>query len=163
MKVVVKDFLNKYASAQYKHGIYIPEDILLKCMALEFKSSSKIVELPDNIFEVIEANKKDAENKDALYEEISSHRLTGYEKEKDDIEGAILEFAKSIEIGETTTMFYAYAHSYERIIILLHKIKDYQREMRYISQYLTHDISDKQKDKYQKRLEKLNSKYGQIL
>lgn len=163
MKVVVKEFLNKYASAQYKHGIYIPEDIFLKCMALEFKSPSKIIELPDNIIEIIEANKKDAEDKDALYGEISSHRLAGYEKEKDDIEGAIFEFAKSIEIGEATTMFYAYAHSYERIIILLHKIKDYQREMQYISQYLNHDISDKQKDKYQKRLEKLKSKYGQIL
>ena len=55
-------------------------------------------------------------------------------------------------------MFHAYAYSYERIIILFHKIKDYNQEALYISQLLKHKLNDKRREKYQNRLEKLNSK-----
>lgn len=158
MKVNVSEFLQKYASAEYKHGIYIPEDIFFECSNLAFRKPSGIIELPDNIIDVIEENKRKHENREVQYGEISSHRLAAMDKEKDDIEAAIDEFAKSIELGEKTTMFHAYAHSYERIIILLHKVKEYEREAFYISQYLKHDIGEKQRVKYTSRLEKLKLK-----
>lgn len=158
MKVRVKDFMKKYASAKYKHGIYMPEDIFFKCSSLE--TSSTTIDLPDDIIEVIESNKRKDEEREALYREISNHRLAGFDKEdKKDVTGAISEYMKAIEIGETTTMFHAYAYAYERIIILLHKVKDYQSEAQYIAQYLGHKIRDKQRDKYQKRLGNLKAKF----
>lgn len=160
MRVRAKDFLEKYASAKYKHGIYIPDDILYKCLPLEY--SSTMIDLPDGIIEIIEANKRQDEEQEALYREISNHRLSGLAMEKKkDIVGAISEYMKAIEIGEMTTMFHAYAYAYERIIILLHKTKDYQSEAKYIVQYLNHknEISDKQMDKYQKRIENLKAKF----
>lgn len=155
MKVKVKDFTGKYMSNIYKHGTYIPEDIFFKIIL----HRGTYIELPDDIIEIIEANKSKEEERENLYEMISSHRINGIEKEKkQDIIGAISEYSKSIEIGETTNMFHAFAYSYERIIILLHKTKDYNQEVQYISKYLQHELNEKEKDKYKNRLEKLNSK-----
>lgn len=155
MKVKVKDFEDKYLSSEYKHGMYIPEDLFCQITS----STEPFIELPDDIIEIIEKNKSDEEKYEKLYDMISSHRIMGMEKEQEsDINGAIDEYSKSIEIGETTDMFHAYAYSYERIIILLDKMKEYNQEIRYISQYLQHDLDDKRKEKYQNRLAKLNSK-----
>lgn len=155
MKVKVKDFKDKYLSSEYKHGMYLPEDLFCQIIS----STEPFIELPDDIIEIIEKNKSDEEKHEKLYDMISSHRIMGMEKEQEsDINGAIDEYSKSIEIGETTDMFHAYAYSYERIIILLDKMKEYNQEIRYISQYLQHDLDDKRKEKYQNRLAKLNSK-----
>lgn len=164
MKVDVREFLNKYRTMEYRHGIYIPEDIYIRCSQKELDlllkdKSNPYIELPDNIDKVIEANKRKDEQEEALYNEISSYRLNGMDKEERGlINEAIEEYALSIEIGEQTNMFHAYAHSYERIIILLHKLKDYENEISYISQYLKHNLSDRDIEKYRKRLEKIKSK-----
>lgn len=63
MKVNLKEFLNKYRSAEYRHGIYIPEDIYIQCSKIELDMLMKGIEiayidLPDNIYDIIETNKK---------------------------------------------------------------------------------------------------------
>lgn len=164
MKIDVRKFLNKYRTEEYRHGIYIPKDIYIRCSQKELNlllkdKSNPYIELPDDIDKVIEANKRKDEQKEALYNEISSHRLNGMDKEERGlINEAIEDYALSIEIGEQNNMFHAYAYSYERIIILLHKLKDYEGEINYISQYLKHDLSDREIEKYSKRLGKIKSK-----
>lgn len=93
--------------------------------------------------------------------EISTFRLKGMELEKSrDIDEAISAFSKCIEIGESKgdKFFHSYSFAYERIIIDLHKTKQYYREAYYIREYLKHDLRDKDRDKYQNRLEKLKVK-----
>lgn len=155
MKVRVKEFMRKYMSAKYGHGSYIPGGIFSKIIS----HTETYIDLPDNIIEIIEEQRIKEKNWEKLYKTISAHRIKGMDKEgKQDINGAIDEYSKSIEIGETTDMFHAYAYSYERIIILLHKVKDYNQEAKYITQLLKHRLNDKRREKYQNRLEKLNSK-----
>lgn len=163
MRVNIKDFLNKYRNEEYRHGIYIPEDIYIQCSQKELdlllnNDTNYLIELPDNIVDIIEENKRAQELRDSLYNEISIHRTNGIALEKDDITKAVNEYALSIKIGEQTNMFRAYAHSYERIIVLLHKLKDYKSEINYITQYLKHNLSDGDFAKYQKRLELIKSK-----
>lgn len=164
MKVNVNDFLNKYATKEYRYGIYIPKDINEECNKIKLNTIlnddvDPYIEIPDNIDEVIDANKRKDEQREALYNEISSHRLNGMNYEEQGlINRAIEEYALSIEIGEQTDIFHAYAYSYTRIVILLSKLKKYELEIIYISQYLKHNLSDREVEKYHKRLEKIKSK-----
>lgn len=92
---------------------------------------------------------------------ISDYRLAGMnEEKKSDIYTAIDNYAKSILKGEQSEfdLFMVYAHSYERIIICLHKLKDYEHEADYIQKYLSHNLDDKTRQKYSERLTKLKSK-----
>lgn len=83
--------------------------------------------MPSNIYDIIEENRIEQENRDNLDIQISSHRIGGMNLEKEgNIEAAIIEYKKAIAIGEQSSLsrFSSYAHAYERIIILLHKTKD---------------------------------------
>ena len=163
MKVNIKEFLDKYRSAEYRYGIFIPEDIYVQCSQIELDSLLKGIELsyidlPDNVIDIIESNKKEQEDKDNIYNVISVHRIGGMNLEKEgNIEAAINEYKSAILIGEQSSLsqFTSYSYAYDRIIILLHKIKDIESEKQYIKDYLTHDISDKIKEKYINRLNKL--------
>lgn len=62
MKVDVREFLNKYRTVEYRHGIYIPEDIYIRCSRKELDILLKgdtdyFIELPDDIYNIIEENK----------------------------------------------------------------------------------------------------------
>lgn len=163
MKVNIKDFLNKYRAIEYRHGIYIPEDIYVQCSQVELDMLLRgldvaYIDLPDNIYDIIEANKKEQECREDIDNIISNHRICGINYEKEGcIEAAINEYKKAIEIGEQASLsrFSSYAYAYERIIILLHKMKDIDSEKHYINKYMLHDISEKTKEKYINRLNKL--------
>ena len=164
MRVNIKNFLNKYRTSEYRHGIYIPEDIYIKCSQMELGMIAKgvdvaYIDLPDDIYDIIESNKKDQEYREDIDNRISNHRICGINYEKEgNIEDAISEYKKAIEIGEQTSLsrFTSYAYAYERIIILLHKIKDIENEKHYIQAYLLHnDIAEKTKEKYINRLNKM--------
>lgn len=99
--------------------------------------------------------------KDQEYQIISEYRLAGMEAEKKgDVFAAIDNYAKSILNGEQSEfgMLMAYAHSYERIIVCFHKLKDYEHEADYIQKYLSHNLDEKIRQKYSERLTKLQSK-----
>ncbi len=93
------------------------------------------------------------------YQGISCLRLQGMEYEKTgDIEKAISSYRQCIERGEQSTfnMFHAYAHAYDRLIVLLHKTKQYDIEAQYIESLLKHDsLSEPVIKKYTERLNKL--------
>lgn len=163
MKVSIKEFLDKYRSSEYRYGIFIPEDIYNLCSQIELDSLLKgidlsYIDLPDNIFDIIETNKREQEDRDNINNIISTHRIGGMNLEKEgNIEAAITEYKEAIKIGELSSLsrFSSYSYAYERVIILLHKIKDIEAEKQYIEAYLRHDISDKTKDKFTNRLNKL--------
>ena len=98
MRVNIKEFLYKYRSAEYRYGIFIPEDIYIQCSQIELNSLLKgselsYIDLPDNVFDIIEANKKEQEDKDNIDNIISAHRIGGMGLEKEgNIEDAIKEY-----------------------------------------------------------------------
>ena len=96
------------------------------------------------------------------YQGISDLRLQGMEDEKSgNIENAISSYQTCIEKGESSSfnMFHAYAHAYDRLIILLHKTKQYDTEAQYIEALLKHDsLSQPVIKKYTERLNKLSKK-----
>lgn len=163
IRVNAIDFLNKYRTNEYRHGIFIPEDILEKCNDIEIKvllnkRKDAYIDLPSNIYDIIEANRKQQEDRDNINNIISTHRIGGMNLEKEgNIEAAITEYKEAIKIGEQSSLsrFSSYSYAYERLIILLHKIKDIEAEKQYIEAYLRHDISDEVKDKFTNRLNKL--------
>lgn len=92
---------------------------------------------------------------------ISEHRLSGMEMEKiGDNAGAISEYAVAIVLGEQSAhdLFSCYAHAYERLFVCLHRAKDFDREAKYIEDYLKHDLSEATRSKYSSRLENLKAK-----
>lgn len=92
------------------------------------------------------------------YSEISQYRIAGMESEKNrDIDDAITNYIKAISLGECSEfhLLMSYAHAYERLIICLHKTKDYEREAEYIKKYITYKLEDKILQKYTERLNKL--------
>lgn len=92
---------------------------------------------------------------------ISDYRLSGMEAEKNgDIYAAIDNYAKSILNGEQSefNLLMAFAHSYERIIVCFHKLKDFEHEADYIKKYLNHNLPESTKIKFNERLNKLQSK-----
>ncbi|MCM1379521.1 MAG: hypothetical protein NC044_05670 [Prevotella sp.] len=159
MKIPVKE-IEPYMSAEYRHGIYLPKSVseaYFDCML----SGEAYVDAPDDWRETTEAAKADDELRESEYKRVSEHRVRGMQYEDiADNAGAISEYAVSIILGEQSkfNLFMAYAHSYERIIVCLHKAKDYEREAKYISQYIAHGLDETKSAKYSARLEKLKSK-----
>lgn len=169
MKINLQTFYDNFCNKDYRVGLYVPKDLMDYCNSLWLdairngKERKDIdVEIPDDTFEVIEANRQAALEHEVLYQTISQYRLDGMDIEKTDIDKAIECYKKSIELGEGTDMFYAYAHSYKRIIVLFRKTKMYKDEILYCSKFLEHDLSDSERLKYSERLAKLKNKYGEL-
>lgn len=159
MKIPVKE-IEPYMSAEYRHGIYLPKSVAEEFTEC-FLSGTEFIDVPDDWRETTEAAKADDELRESEYNRVSEHRVRGMQYEDiADNAGAISEYAVSIILGEQSkfNLFMAYAHSYERIIVCLHKAKDYEREAKYISQYLAHGLDEAKFAKYSARLEKLKSK-----
>lgn len=159
MKIPVAD-VKPYMTAEYRYGIYLPESIIEQYTDC-FLNDSQFIEVPENWREQTEAAKADAELREREYNRVSEHRVRGMQYEDiADNAGAISEYAVSIILGEQSkfNLFTAFAHSYERIIVCLHKAKDYEREAKYISQYIAHGLDEARTAKYSARLEKLKSK-----
>lgn len=139
---------------------HIPEE------SIEAESNALIegneyYEVPDNIYERIRESALKERKRDSEYQEISTHRIAGMEREaEDDIDAAIIEYAESIRLGESAEndMYHAFAHSYSRIIILLDKVKRYAEEIDYIVALLNRSVSDSDRNKYSARLVKTKEK-----
>lgn len=159
MKVNATDFLSRYCSEEYHNGIFIPFDIFLACTDAEFQSIDS-VELPDDIFLIIERNKENFEKSESLESKVSDLRLLGMRLEKLDPSAAINAYIDCIKIGETGARLTSYAHAYERLIVLLHKSGDFVREVSYLTNYLSHKLTKEHRIKYSERLERLKKKIG---
>ena len=157
MVVDIEEFLDKYSSDEYRSGIYIPSDVSDFLDDLLLKGID-VAEIRDSVIQEIEDNRRKQEEWDAMFNLISKYRVAGIELEKVDIDSAIQQYKRCIEIGETTDMFGLYRYAYERVIILLHRIKDFKGERFFVISLLKHDLDEDVKDKYQKRLIKLNQK-----
>lgn len=126
------------------------------------------IEVPDSIYSDVEKAReehiKEMEKQQRWendYSIVSDYRLTGMDMEKQgDIYEAIDNYIKAISYGENSEfgLLMTYAHAYERLIVCLHKVKDYEREADFIRKYIAHDLNDKSKEKYTTRLNKLESK-----
>jgi len=166
MKIQLQTLFDKLAES---HSMFYLQDDLLKrynsmlLNAIMNGTDRYIeVEIPDNTFELIEEKRRADLKKEELRNMISQYRLDGMDIEKTDIDKAIECYKKSIELGESTDMFYTYAYSYKRIIVLFHKTKNYKDEILYCSKFLEHDLSDSERLKYSERLSKLKNKYGEL-
>lgn len=166
MKIQLQTLFDKLSES---HSLlYLPEDLLKRYNSMLLNAIINgtdryvEVEIPDNTFELIEEKRQSDLKKKELYQTISQYRLDGMDIEKTDIDKAIECYKKSIELGEGTNMFYAYAHSYKRIIVLFCKTKSYKDEILYCSKLLEHDLSDSERLKYSERLSKLKNKYGEL-
>lgn len=169
MKINLQTFFDKFCNQEYSFGIYVPKDLMYRLFNIRMDAIKKgmdmkdiDIEIPDNTIGVIEENRQTDLEHERLYHTISQYRLDGMDIEKTDIDKAIECYKKSIELGEGTNMFYAYAHSYKRIIVLFHKTKNYKDEIMYCSKFLEHDLSDSERLKYSERLSKLMNKYGEL-
>lgn len=169
MKISLQTFYDKFCNKDYRFGLYVPKDLMDYINSSRFNSINNgkeweniDVEIPDNIFDVVEANKQADLEHERLYHTISQYRLDGMDIEKTDIDKAIECYKKSIDLGEGTNMFYAYANSYKRIIVLFRKTKNYKDEILYCSKFLEHDLSDCERAKFSERLSKLKNKYGEL-
>lgn len=166
MKIQLQTLFDKLSES---HSLlYLPEDLLKRYNSMLLTAIINgtdryvEVEIPDNTFELIEEKRQSDLKKKELYQTISQYRLDGMDIEKTDIDKAIECYKKSIELGEGTNMFYAYAHSYKRIIVLFRKAKNYKDEILYCSKFLEHELSDSERAKYSERLSKLKNKYGEL-
>ncbi len=98
------------------------------------------------------------------YDAIGKLRLKGMEWEKTSPKKAMQYYKKCIEMGEASIHdpFSAFAHAYVRLIVLLNKEKKYDEQAQYIKAYLQHKgVTDAEREKYNKRLEKITKKYEQ--
>lgn len=164
MKIKIEDFLNLPIKVQ----ICAPDDLCSTLINAYYFEGKKEYEVPDNFFDIIKQNVKNEELRKTNYDKIEEFRLSGMKFDKNkDIENAINQYSKAIELGETVDkMFHAYAYAYERIFVLLHKIKDYQAEYQYLEKYLAHEelnlkCHEKTRAKYQDRFDKLKNKLQQ--
>lgn len=150
MRVNIQDF-------QAKYGSLIPDDIMALFTEC-FLQGVEETDIRNTAIDEIQSQKAKQDLWNKEYEEISSYRIDGMQYESQgDIEQAISSYKKCIAIGENShsDLFHAYAHAYKRIIILLHKMKDFKCEIAYINAALAHNLSEKDRDKYVKRLNKL--------
>ena len=160
MRVDARRFIEKYTSAEYRHGMYLGEDLFAECLAAE-ATGKPVIEVPDDIYEVVETRKVRDEEREAAYQDISTHRLNGMGLERQgDLEGAAREYELAISLGERTDMFHAYAHAYHRLFVVLRKLKEHSREERYLSRYLEHELDDRDRERYADRLRKLRRRMG---
>lgn len=160
MWVKADEFFAPYFTDEYRHGLYIPENIITLCNSASFKAD-KYIEVPENIIEVIELNRENDSFRELEYESISQHRLAGIKCEEDgDIEGAINEYAQSIIEGLSARneMLHAFHHSFDRIFILLDKTKRYSEEIDYIEKLLSFNLRDLEREKLMNRLGKVKLK-----
>ena len=160
MIIDINNFFDLYCSQDYRYGIFIPKDIFNYLDTLTLQGE-KFANVRDSIVEEIEANKSELLEVEAKIQTICEHSSTGYKLEKVNIYRAIEEYKEAIRIGETTKAFMYYGGAYDRVIILLHKIKDYKSEQQYISALLKHNLSDSQRQKYENRLIKVIKKNEQ--
>lgn len=161
MKVNVKDFIARYCGGDdYRHGIFVPEDIRFEIMRCELEGI-EFCEVSDNTFDVIEEAKRTQELRDLRYYEVSELRLAGMKAEGEgDIDTAIKHYSEAIEQGEASgfDLLHAYRHAYDRIFILLSRTHAYAREASYIKRLLKHQLQDADRKRLCDRLEKTVSK-----
>ena len=160
MRINIEDFFDKYSSEEYRHGIFIPEEVhdVLDTLYLQGEDYAVI---NDSVIDVIEEKKLDYYNRLAIIDEIGRHLNAGNKLEKVNILLSINEYKESIRIGEEIGAFMYYSYAYERLIILLHKIKDFESEKQYIQALLEYNLSDSRRQKYEERLTKLNKKLNE--
>ncbi len=165
MRIKVEDFRAKFCGSDYRFGLYVPESIMSECAEIEFKSilegTDAVIEVPDNIEEIVNYAKAKDESREAEYNSISEHRLAGMRCESDgDIDAAIDEYAHSIALGLTAEndMLHAFHHSFNRIFVLLDKVKRYAEEADYIEKLLLFNLDDREREKLTARLEKVRIK-----
>lgn len=161
MKVDVNEFIARYCGDnEYRHGIFVPEDIHAKLMQCKLHNID-VCEVSDNTFDLIEDARRKQELRDKTYNDVSVLRLSGMKAESnDDIDDAIAQYAEAIELGEASEfeLLHAYRHAYDRIIILLSRTHAYAREAQYIERLLKHKLQEEDRDRLTARLEKTISK-----
>ncbi len=118
---------------------------------------TECIEIPLSIFGEMYKEKERQDKRESKCQEISSLRLAGIEKEKcGDVEGAISNYARCIEKGENADFdLFTHTYAYKRIIVLLRKTKNADREIFYITSILKHALSGRECEKYTKRLNEL--------
>lgn len=99
MIVNITEFMNKYTSASYGFGAYIPTHIYNKVLS----KSSAFAELPDDATSQIELEKAHLEARDHEYAVISRHWRNGLDYEiKSDFADAAKEYQKGIRLAESS-------------------------------------------------------------
>jgi len=165
MKMKVEDFREKFCGPENKNGLYVPEDIMMECAGIEFKSIlsdvEAVIDVPDNLEDIVNAAREKDEKRDTEYKSISKHRVAGMQCEEDgDIDEAVKEYAQSIALGlaAENDMLHAFHHSYNRIFVLLDKLKRYAEESDYITSLLSFKLDDREREKLTARLGKVKIK-----
>jgi len=118
-------------------------------------------EVPDDIFARIKESHIKECKWESEYKSISEHRLAGMRCEADgDIDAAIDEYAHSITLGlaAENDMLHAYHHSFNRIFVLLDRVKRYAEEADYIDKLLSFNLDDREREKLTARLDKVKIK-----
>lgn len=139
-----------------------PPSCIMEMETDAFLNGIGYIDVPLSVFDEMELEKAKHDQWEIQYQRISSLRLQGMDDEKaGNIENAIASYRQCIEKGEQSNqpMFHAYSYAYDRIIILLHKTKNFDLEAQYINSLLKHDsLSESTFNKYQIRLNKLKQK-----
>ena len=164
MRVNIDQFFARYSNAEYRNGLYIPEDIWCQ-RNNSFLLGETEMEIPDDTYEIIEMNRHKQETYDKHYSDIRFLALSGMQSESEEnIDEAIARYAEAIELGESCeeNLLHAYHHAYNRIIILLSRTRAYLREASYIEQLLKHELQDSERARLTARLEKTKLKIKKI-
>lgn len=150
--------INDFKEECQARGLRPPYELMREMLRKTLAGHDEI-SIPQSVFDEMEETKRKEQEWEEAYNEITTLRLSGMANEAN-IEMAISEYAKCIELGEKSeyNLFHAYAHAYTRIIILLHKAGKFKEEAKYISNLLSHEVSEKERNKYLCRLEKLQKK-----
>lgn len=154
MIINVDEFLDKYASEEWKFGIFLGNDLFFKLMG----AKTAFIGIPDNSVEQILQRKQEREERDREYFKISHHRYRGIDLEKEgNLEDALDEYLESISLGNASKfdMLYAYRYCYDRAIILCRRLKITYKEIELLESIIKHKISDQDRTKYQNRLNRL--------
>lgn len=126
-----------------------------------FLNGEECYEVPDDTYERMRASALRERKRDSEYQTISLHRVAGMEREAEgDIDAAIDEYAESIKLGlaAENDMLHAFHHSFNRIFVLLDKVKRYAEESDYIQQLLSFNLDSVEREKLTSRLSKVNAK-----
>lgn len=157
MQIKVSEFIAAYCGGgEYRHGIYVPQDVRVKIMNCQLEDVD-VCDVPDDVFDRIEEAKRKDILREKHYTDVSVCRLAGMKAEEDDdIDEAIRQYAEAIELGEASEfdLTHAYRHAYDRIIILLSRTHNYAREVEYIERLLKYQLQDSERERLTTRLEK---------
>lgn len=150
--------INDFRDECQVRGLRPPYELMREMLRKTLAGHDEI-SIPQSVFDEMEETRRKEQEWEETYNEITTFRLSGMANE-DNTEMAISEYAKCIELGEKSeyNLFNAYAHAYIRIIILLHKAGKFKEEAEYISNLLSHEVSEKDRNKYLCRLETLQKK-----